>query len=89
MPNFQWDADKNRTNKVKHGISFETASLIWDDPDHLMIQDAIYDGEERWLAVGVAVHTIRDSNGIEIVRIISARKATSHERRRYEQATFD
>ncbi len=33
MPKFQWDADKNRANKAKHGISFETASLIWDDPD--------------------------------------------------------
>ncbi len=97
MPKFQWDADKSRANKAKHGISFETASLIWNDPDYLVFPDAIYDGEERWLAVGtvglttvlVAVHTIRDSSGIELVRIISARKATSHERRRYEQAAFD
>ena len=67
MPNFQWDADKNRTNKAKHGISFETASLIRDDPDYLAIRDAIYDGAERWLSVGtvglttvlVAVHTPR------------------------------
>ncbi len=35
MPKFQWDADKNRANRAKHGISFETASLIWDDPDYL------------------------------------------------------
>ncbi|WP_261335207.1 BrnT family toxin [Rhizobium leguminosarum] len=55
MPRFQWNDEKNRTNKAKHGVSFETACLIWNDPQYLLIPDAVYDGEQRWLAIGVVV----------------------------------
>ncbi|MBY5404298.1 BrnT family toxin [Rhizobium laguerreae] len=97
MPRFQWNDEKNRINKAKHGVSFETACLIWDDPQYLLIPDAAHDGEQRWLAIGavgfvtvlVAVHVIFGAEDEETVRVISARKATSHERRRYEQSTFD
>ncbi|NLS04769.1 BrnT family toxin [Rhizobium sp. P32RR-XVIII] len=97
MLDFEWDADKDRLNRAKHGVSFDTASLIWDDPNFLMIPDAVYETEQRWLAIGrvgamvvlVAVHSIRPRDGSERIRIISARRATSHERKRYEQATFD
>ncbi|MBY3197879.1 MULTISPECIES: BrnT family toxin [Rhizobium] len=96
MPRFQWNDEKNRTNKAKHGVSFETACLIWNDPQYLLIPDAVYDGEQRWLAIGVvglvtvlvAVHIILAEDE-ETVRVISARKATSHERRRYEQSTLN
>ncbi|WP_454849846.1 BrnT family toxin [Rhizobium binxianense] len=44
MLQFRWDDRKNRANKAKHGVSFETASLIWNDPDHMIIPDAVYDG---------------------------------------------
>ncbi|WP_246727619.1 BrnT family toxin [Rhizobium laguerreae] len=53
LPRFQWNDEKNRTNKAKHGVSFETACLIWNDPQYLLIPDAVYDGEQRWLAIGV------------------------------------
>ncbi|WP_237352659.1 BrnT family toxin [Rhizobium leguminosarum] len=65
-------------------VSFETACLIWNDPQYLPIPDAVYDGEQRWLAIGVvglvtvlvAVHIILGAEDEETVRVISARKAT-------------
>ena len=90
---FEWNEDKSRANYAKHGISFEVACKVFDDPLVAYLFDRIVDGEERWHAVGkvltlpllVVAHTWRDRNGEEIVRIISARQASSHERRRYEQ----
>ena len=89
---FEWDENKNRLNKAKHGVSFEYACEIWLDPKHLLLFDGSSISEERWLAIGtvgsyslvVAVHTHRGTDDQEIVRIISARKATPVERRRYE-----
>ena len=45
---FEWDEDKNRRNLVKHKVSFETASLVFDDPRMVSIQDRMVEGEERW-----------------------------------------
>ncbi|SMF71247.1 hypothetical protein SAMN02982989_3997 [Xaviernesmea oryzae] len=93
MPRFEWDAQKARTNKDKHKVSFELAQHIWDDPLHVIIPDTVYEGEERWLAVGsigpvtvlVAAHVYRGDDVGEVIRIISARRATPHERKRYEE----
>jgi uncharacterized DUF497 family protein len=93
---FEWDQEKNRANYAKHEISFELASRIFDDPLAAYIFDRVVDGEERWHAVGkvldlpllVVVHTYRDREGEEVIRIISARQATSHERKRYEQERY-
>lgn len=90
---FVWDEVKNRVNKRKHGVSFETAKLVFDDPLHLSVFDGHDHGEERWRTLGLVgpvvillvVHTHAEQNGEEIVRIISARKATRHERARYEE----
>ena len=90
---FEWDEDKNRANYAKHGVSFEIASKVFDDPLVAYLFDRIVEGEERWHAIGkvlmlpllVVAHTWRDQDGREVVRIISARQATSQERRRYEQ----
>ena len=89
---FEWDQRKNESNYAKHGISFELASKVFDDPLITYIFDRMVDEEERWHAIGrvqnlpvlVVVHTHRGEEE-EIVRIISARQASSHERRRYEQ----
>lgn len=89
---FEWDQGKNERNYAKHGISFELACKIFDDPLTAYLFDRIVDGEERWHAVGkilslpvlVVVHTYQDGDGEEIIRIISARQASAHERRRYE-----
>ncbi len=89
---FEWDPDKARSNKRKHGISFETATFVFDDPFSILILERIEDGEDRWQTLGMAgeapvllvVHTIRDE-AVEIVRIISARRADRSERKRYER----
>ena len=90
---YEWDENKNQINQQKHRLSFELASKVFDDPLHLTKFDRVVDGEERWHTLGNAlgvvillvVHTYRLHNGEEVIRIISARKATSHERRQYEQ----
>ena len=90
---FEWDALKARANLRKHGISFETGQLVFADPFHVSDLDRIVDGEERWQTLGVVgqtalvlvAHTWREADGTEVVRIISARFAEKHERKRYEQ----
>ena len=49
---FIWDDNKNRINRSKHGVSFETAQLVFDDPVHLSRQDRYENGEERWQTLG-------------------------------------
>ena len=89
----EWDEAKKRRNIAKHGISFETAQLVFEDPHALSIQDRVSEDEVRWQTLGMignvivvlVAHTYRDENGKEVVRIISARKATPQERRAYEK----
>jgi hypothetical protein len=94
---YEWDDDKSRSNHKKHGVSFEAAVKVFNDPFLLLIKDRIADGEQRWHAIGTAeaaillvVHVYRresEHGEEEITRIISARPANQHERRRYfEQA---
>lgn len=91
---FTWDEHKNAINKAKHGVSFETAKLVFNDPLHISIQDRHENGEHRWQTLGLingllvllVAHTIHEENNIEMIRIISARKATKQERGCYEQA---
>ena len=88
---YGWDERKNRANRKKHGISFETASLVFDDPFHISVQDREVEGEARWqtvemianLHVLVVAHTVDED--AELIRILSARKATRRERRLYAQ----
>jgi uncharacterized DUF497 family protein len=86
---FEWDSKKAQSNKRKHGITFEEASIIFGDPLSITIPDPAHSvGEDRFITVGtsvdnkllVVVHTDRD----DIIRIISARNATRSERRQYE-----
>jgi len=88
---FEWDEVKNRRNLEKHKISFETAMLVFDDPYARSVQDRVVDGEERWQTVGMikglvilVAHGYREEGGEEVIRIISARRATPAERRVYE-----
>jgi uncharacterized DUF497 family protein len=94
MIRFEWDPMKARTNQRKHGVSFEDAMHVFQDPDALFEKDRIDEaGEQRWKAVGLAggvimlivIHTIREEDQDEIVRLISARRATRKERNDYEQ----
>ena len=89
---FEWDDNKNLSNCRKHGVIFEVAAQVFQDPNFLMMEDQEVDGEERWKTIGlsrsalllIVVHTYRDEFGVETVRIISAREVTAPERRRYE-----
>ncbi|MEQ8973757.1 MAG: BrnT family toxin [Coleofasciculus sp. C1-SOL-03] len=87
---FEWDDKKAESNFRKHGVTFEEAVTVFADPYLLFTEDSKHsEGEEREWAIGeaengsmiVVVFTMRG----EKLRIISARKATKRERRRYEQ----
>ena len=74
-------------------MSFETAALVFEDPHSVSRLDRIQDGEERWQTLGraggVAVllvaHVDSQEEGEEVIRIVSARKATPQERKIYEE----
>ena len=50
---FEWDENKAKSNRVKHGIRFEDAVLLFDDPQHLSQQERIENGEYRWQPIGL------------------------------------
>lgn len=86
---FEWDEHKARSNKAKHGVSFEAATFVFLDLRAITVLDHRYD-EERWITIGKAgnrvltvAHSIYEDEHEEIIRIISARDATPAERRRY------
>ena len=86
---FQWDENKAQSNLLKHGIAFEEAAEVFFDPFH-QTGDASTDDEQRDFIVGysllqrilLVVYVERDQR----TRIISARRATRHERKLYEEA---
>jgi uncharacterized protein len=90
---FEWDPDKAAGNLRKHGVSFETAARVFSDPYALVEQDRFENGEERWQAIGIVegvvvllvAHTVSEQGDIEVIRIVSARRANRRERRRYEE----
>lgn len=84
---FEWDEQKNETNKSKHGIDFNTAKKLWSDINRIEIQSSFSD-EERNILIGkihkklwVAVFTIRKN----AYRIISVRRARKKEGMLYEK----
>jgi len=91
-----WDENKNRANIGKHGIAFAAVEPVFGDPLSLTIPDRVVDGEHRYRTIGMALngvvlvaHTLHEiSGGDELVRIISARYATSAERRAYEEGEY-
>ncbi|MFA6062426.1 MAG: BrnT family toxin [Gallionella sp.] len=90
---FEWDAEKASINLRKHHVSFEIASRVFLDPLALSHQDRIENGEHRWQTLGMVdgcllllvAHTVRNENGAEIIRLISARRADKKERKYYEE----
>jgi uncharacterized DUF497 family protein len=92
-----WTDKKNRINKRDHQVSFETAQLVFRDLLAASRRDP-YPDEERWQTIGVIGHVVvfvvhtwpepHPPTGEEVGRIISARKATAHERRAYEEGQF-
>lgn len=87
---FEWDPNKNEINKRKHGLSFETAkevfydefAVLFDDPDHSTEEDRfLIIGAIRTEQICIVSHCYRDNENV--IRIISARKATKNEQRAY------
>jgi uncharacterized DUF497 family protein len=87
---FEWDTRKARSNEEKHGISFEEAQTAFLDEQALLIEDPDHsDLEERFILLGlssslrllVVIHALRNR---DMIRIISARKASRLETREYE-----
>ncbi len=87
---FEWDEKKAKSNRNKHQVSFEEASSVFDDPLFITFLDVEHStDEERFITIGVSekkqlllvAHTDKEGQ----IRIISARKATKHERRFYEE----
>jgi len=90
MPNFKWDLDKAARNRREHKVTFEAARRVFDDPFAIdEIDDREDYGEERWNTIGmcegrllVVSYTERGGG----IRLISARLAEPHERRKYHEA---
>ena len=85
---------KARINQRKHGVSFEDAMHVFRDPSALFEKQRVDEnGEVRWQAIGLAggvavllvAHTVREEGPDDIVRLVSARRATRKERIHYEQ----
>lgn len=89
--NFEWDENKNKSNQQKHGISFNEAKTVFYDDNARLIYDPEHSrDEERYILLGlssslrilIVIHAYRKND--EIIRIISARKATKSEIQHYK-----
>ncbi|MGE5776815.1 MAG: BrnT family toxin [Chloroflexota bacterium] len=86
---FEWDDEKAKKNLKKHGVSFEEAATIFNDPRVATIFDPDHsEKEERFVSLGMSfiqrLLSVIHTNRAERIRLISARKATKTERKAYE-----
>ncbi|MEN9564057.1 MAG: hypothetical protein RIR73_2301 [Chloroflexota bacterium] len=86
---FEWDEDKAESNLKKHHVSFAEAATIFNDPNIASIPDPDHsEVEDRFISIGrsfiarilIVIHTFRNTR----IRLISARKATKAEKKKYE-----
>lgn len=90
---FEWNEGKAESNWRKHGVTFALAAQVFDDPYAIAERDRIENGEERWQTIGMVEgvvvllvgHTVHEDVQDEIIRMITARKATTKERKRYDE----
>ena len=94
MLRIEWSPRRNRANILKHGVDFEEAKSVFDDPLQLTVSDPDHSiDEKRYVTVGMSdrnrllimAHTIEDDR----IRIITARRPTRSERKDYEEGGFD
>jgi uncharacterized DUF497 family protein len=90
MSRVEWNREKAAGNFKKHKVAFEEASTVFGDEFAHTLSDPVHSfGEDRYIEIGrsnkrrtlVVVYTMRE----DTIRIISAREATKHERRYYEE----
>ena len=89
---FEWDEKKNKTNQQKHGVSFQEAQSVFNDENARLIADKEHSqDDDRFILLGlsyslkmlVVVHAYRETD--DIIRILSARKATKNETMYYNR----
>lgn len=87
---FDWDETKNQINIDKHGIDFADVVELFNHPMLTLLDEREDYGEDRWIGIGwiksligVVIYTERDG---DVIRIISARKATKTEVRHYDKS---
>jgi len=90
---FEWDPDKAAVNLQKHGVSFEEAQEVFDDPDAFHFFDADHSiGEVRYNVIGHSrqrlLFVVYTEHGEGTMRLISAREADKFHRRLYEQQDY-
>jgi len=87
--NFEWSKAKAKANYAKHGVSFDLATEVFQDPFAIEVLEDRQDyGEERFVLIGMAnghVLSVVCSEWNDNIRIISARRATKHEQEAYFQ----
>ncbi len=87
---FEWDEDKNRANIQKHKIDSADVPAVFNAPMLVELDEREDYGEERWIGMGflrdIVVVVVFAQRRQDTIRIISARKVSKHERKRYEQA---
>lgn len=85
---FEWDSAKEQANRKKHGVDFRTAAKVFLDPYAIEFEDFDAIGEQRFNTIGLVdgrmlfvTYAMRG----DVVRIVSARGAESHEKKRYHE----
>lgn len=91
---FTWDSAKAERNQRIHGISFETAKEVFDDPNHVAGENYFIEseGEQRYQLIGMSkslalllvVFVDRSGRGVEVIHLISARRAVDYEKSIYQ-----
>ncbi|MBN1830695.1 MAG: BrnT family toxin [Deltaproteobacteria bacterium] len=94
--NFEWDPKKAKENQTKHDVAFDEAATVFRDSKALSVFDPDHSQtEDRWVTMGISekgrllivIHTFLEENEIEVtIRIISGRKATQQETKRYGES---
>lgn len=87
---FEWDSKKAESNVRKHGVRFDEASTVFGDPFSVLMPDPDHSlREERYLVLGMSnqqrLLVVAFAERAPRTRLISARRATRRERRRYEE----
>jgi uncharacterized DUF497 family protein len=91
---FDWDENKARRNRDTHKVSFNEARTVFNDPFLVTFPDEYHSHrEQRFISLGTSlknriilvVHTEDEENGAIVIRLISARRATTSERKAYEE----
>ena len=88
---FEWDPSKAAANKRKHGVSFEEAAECFQDPLAMIVEDSRY--LERFILIGASlrrrlIFTVYVERDAALIRIVSARRATAGERKKYEEGDY-